>query len=925
MRRDALLRIDGEGIAPHTGGATQQQRARSHMSTRNLERAFNPGSIAVIGASKRPGSVGQVVLANVIAGGYRGAVYPVNLKYDEVQGLRCYRHVRDLPEAPDLAVIMTPPETVPELIGQLGERGGKAAVIITAGIGAADGLRQKMLDAARPHLLRIIGPNTIGILAPHLGLNASFTHIAPAAGRLALISQSGAIVSSIIDWAYAEGIGFSHVLSLGDMADVDVGDCLNMLAADERTSAILMYLESVPAARKFMSAARAAARVKPVIAVKPGRHEAAARAALTHTGALAGADRVVDAALRRAGIIRVDDLEDLFNAAEITARFRPLSSGRVAVVTNGGGAGVLAVDRLLDEGVTLATLADATLAQMDAVLPPTWSRANPVDIIGDAPPERYRAALEAVVADPGVDAILVMNCPTALASPKGAAQAVAAMVEKGMLNGKPVLACWLGKHAAEGARSVLQKAGVASFDTPVQAAEAVALLTRWSVLQRTLERVPESHGEVAVDRDRVQAILAAAAAEGRSMLTEDEAKAVIAAYGIPVPETIIAATEAEVAAAAERLLQSAPAVVVKLRSKTISHKSDIGGVVLDIRDAEGARKAAADIAGRVARTPGAALDGFTVQPMIRRPRAEELIAGVSADPIFGPTILFGAGGVSVEVVKDTATGLVPLDEVLAGELIDRTRVSRLLAGYRDRPPADRAAVVRALLGLSQLTVDFPAIVGIDVNPLLADADGVIGLDARVEIDPARIGVKGPNPSLSIRPYPSGWSKTVEADGATYTLRPIRPVDAALYPPFLDRIDPEDMRLRFLSPMKNIPPAMLVRLTQLDYDRDIAFIALEPSGDLAGIVRYASDPNGEIAEFGVLVRSDLKGHGLGKALMHHLIDYARAEGVGCLEGHILTENTRMLALCRELGFDIAADPSDPVRFRAVLSLAAAGRR
>lgn len=895
------------------------------MSTRNLEGAFSPASIAVIGASRRQGAVGQVVLANIIASGFRGAIYPVNLKYDEVQGLRCYRHVKDLPEAPDLAVIMTPPETVPGLVGQLGERGVRTAVVITAGIGAANGLRQKLLDAAKPHLLRVIGPNTIGLLAPHLGLNASFTHISPAAGRLALISQSGAIVSSIIDWAYAEGIGFSHVLSLGDMADVDIGDCLNMLAADEKTAAILMYLESIPAPRKFMSAARAAARIKPVIAVKSGRHEAAAKAALTHTGSLAGADTVVDAALRRAGIIRVDDIEDLFNAAEITARFRPLSSGRVAVVTNGGGAGVLAVDRLLDEGATLASLSEATLRHMDAALPATWSRANPVDIVGDAPPERYRAALEGVAADAGVDAILVMNCPTALASPVGAAEAVAGMVDKGAIHGKPVLACWLGKHAAEPARAVLQKANVASFDTPVQAAEAVALLTRWSVLQRNLERVPETRGEIAVDSARVRAIVATAAAEGRTLLTEDEAKAVIAAYGIPVPETILAADEGEVEVAAERLLRSAPAVVVKMRSKTISHKSDIGGVALDLRDAAGARRAASGIRKRVAKIPGGTLDGFTVQPMILRRRAEELIAGVSSDPIFGPTILFGAGGTAVEVVRDTATGIAPLDEVLAGELIDRTRVGRLLAGYRDRPAADRAAIQRALLGLSQLVVDFPAVVAVDVNPLLADAQGVIGLDARVEIDPARVGEAAPNRSLAIRPYPSGWDKTVvTADGATYTLRPIRPVDAALYPPFLARVDAEDMRLRFLAPMKNVPPEMLVRFTQLDYDRDIAFIALEPSGDLAGIVRYASDPDRETAEFGVLVRSDLKGHRLGTALMQHLIDYGRAEGIGRLEGLVLSENTRMLALCRELGFDLAAEPFDPAQLRVTLPLADAGR-
>lgn len=890
------------------------------MTIRNLERAFHPASVAVVGASARQGSVGRVVLENVSRGGFAGPVYPVNPRHAEVLGLRCYSRVADLPAAPDLAIIVTPAQTVPRIIAELGAHGTRAAVVVSAGIGVNSALRQQMLDAARPHLLRIVGPNTIGILSPHLALNASFVHVAPLRGDLGLISQSGAIVSSVIDWAVAEGIGFSQVLSLGDMADVDVGDCLNVLAADKDTSAILMYLESIPAARKFMSAARAAARIKPVIAVKPGRHAAAARAAATHTGALAGADRVVDAALRRAGVIRVDDLEDLFNAAEITARFRPLATGRVAIVTNGGGAGVLAVDRLIDEGCALASLQDQTIEALDASLPSTWSRSNPVDIIGDAPPQRYVAAVEAVAADPGVDALLVMNCPTALASPRAAALSLAGVAGKGLLNGKPVLACWLGKFAAEEARTELRKAGVASFDTPVQAAKAVALLTRWSRLRASLERVPASHAEFAVDRAAAQATIAAAAAAGRTMLSEQEAKAVVAAYGIPVPETIVAASEDDVAAAAERLLRSHPAVVVKMHSRTISHKSDLGGVVLDIRDAQSARAAAIGIRSRVERQPGGALDGFTVQPMVRRPHAHELIVGISPDPDFGPTILFGAGGTAVEAVDDTSTGLAPLDEVLAGDLIDRTRVSRLLAGYRDRLPADRSAIVRALRGLSQLAVDFPAILAVDVNPLLADHDGTIALDARIEIDPQRAIEEGPSRNLVIRPYPSGWESVLSTRTQAFTVRPIRPPDAALYPEFLGRIDREDMRLRFLVPMQTIPQDMLIRLTQLDYDRDIAFVALERSGALAGIVRYSSDPDHERAEFGVLVRSDLKGQGLGTILMRRLIDYARADGLMSLQGEVLRENERMLTLCRELGFTVTSDPSDPTLLSVRLPIA-----
>ena len=890
------------------------------MTIRNLDRAFAPKSVAVVGASTKLGSVGQVVISNILAGGFAGAIYPINPKYGEVLGLRCYPSPAALPAVPDLAIIMTPPATVPGIVGELGKRGVKAAVVITAGVDTKSGLKQAMLDAAKPYLMRLIGPNTIGLVAPHSALNASFVHIAAQAGRLGLISQSGAIVSSVIDWAAVAGIGFSQVLSLGDMADVDVGDCLNMLAADPNTSAILMYLESIPAPRKFMSAARAAARIKPVIAVKPGRHAAAAKAAATHTGALAGADRVVDAALRRAGIIRVDDLDDLFTAAAITARFPPLETGRIAIVTNGGGAGVLAVDKLLDDGCVMADLSAETLARLDKSMPISWSHANPVDIIGDAPPERYRAALEAVAADPGVDAILVMNCPTALASPQAAAEVVAASVSNGLIDGKPVLACWLGAYAAEPARAILRKAGVASFETPAEAANAVAMLTRWSAVRRAMVRVPESDGDVRFDRAAVEAIIAKAAGESRSMLTEPEAKAVIAAYGIAVPEIITALTEDEVAVAAEKLLRSSAAVVVKLLSRSISHKSDIGGVVLDLRDAQSARHAAADIRARVEKQAPGAVDGFAVQPMISRGNAEELIIGVHHDPIFGPTIVFGAGGTAVEVVDDVATGLVPLDEVLAGDLIDQTRISKLLKGFRDRPPADRGALTRALIGLSQLTIDFPAIFAVDVNPLIADASGAMALDARVELDLKRVGAGRPNPDLAIHPYPSGWEATVGSGDFRYLLRPIRPDDANLYPAFLDRVSAEDLRLRFLTPMRTISPELLITLTQLDYDRDIAFVALEAgTGALAGIVRYASDPDHQGAEFGVLVRSDLHGHGLGTELMKQLIAYGRADGLHQLDGVIFRDNQVMLALCRDLGFsiDAATAGQDVVRARLTL--------
>jgi len=875
------------------------------MTIRNLDITLAPRSVAVIGASDREGSVGSVVLGNVRAT-FEGAIYPVNLKHDMLAGLRCYRRVGDLPESPDLAVIITPAPTVPGLVAELGELGCRAVVILSAGVGSANGLRQATLDAARPHTLRVIGPNTIGLVAPRVGLNASFVHLAPLRGRLGLVSQSGAIVSSMIDWAVAEGVGFSQIFSLGDMADVDIGDCLDLLALDDQTDAILVYVESITHPRKFMSAARSASRLKPVIAVKPGRHPEAAHAAATHTGALAGADRVVDAVLHRAGIIRVDDLEDLFDAAEVTGRYRPLARARTAIVTNGGGAGVLAVDELIDRGASLASLAPETIMRLDVVLPSTWSRSNPIDIIGDAPAERYRTAVEAVAADEGVDAILVMNCPTGIADPLDSAHAIADLARRGLVAGKPVLGCWLGKRAAEPARAVLRSAGVGSFDTPAHAAQATALLTRWNQLRSQLEQVPPLDGITQLDTNGIARIIEGASLDGRTLLTEVEAKAVLRHCGIDVPETIFCADEDRVEAAAGHLLNGVPRVVVKMLSKRVTHKSDVGGVVLDLATAGQAREAAGAIRSRFEHAhPGVGLDGFTVQPMVKRKSGRELIAGLTTDPTFGPVIVFGAGGTSVEVVDDTAIGLVPLDRVLAIDIVERTRVSRLLAGYRDVPAADRDAVTKTLVALSQLSTSFSAITSIDINPLVASHEGAIALDARIEIDPAKIATPAPNPALIVRPYPSGEESNVAVGDLRVTIRPIRPSDAALYPSFLGKMDPEDMRRRFLVSMPTISHSLLVRLTQLDYDRDMAFIALEPDGELAGIVRYSADPDHRTAEYGILVRSDLKGRGLGRRLMRRLIDYARKDGLTELTGVILPDNERMLEICRDLGFDVAS--------------------
>ncbi len=878
------------------------------MTIRNLDAALDPRAIVVVGSGPRA----EAVRANLAAGGFPGPVHAV-----EVAG------IPGLPDPPDLAIVATAAEAVPAAIAALGARGGKVAVVLSDGITAGNGLRQAMLDAARPHLLRIIGPNTLGLLVPAARINASLAPTAPAAGGLALISQSGAIATALIEWAADRGIGFSQILSLGDMADVDVGDGIDLVAQDPRTRAILLYLETVPEARKFLSAARAAARAKPVIAIKAGRTPAAAAAAQTHTGALSGSDAVVEAALRRAGILRVRGLSELFAAAETVARFRPLARARLAIVTNGGGAGVLAVDGVTESGGELADLAPATVAALDAALPGGWSRGNPVDIGGDAAPAGYAAALEALSADPGVDALLAMNCPSAFGNPVEAAEAVAQAVRRGTIRGKPVLACWMGGSPAREARTALRSRGVASYDTPGTAAAAVGHLAAWGQAQAALLHVPDRQvdalGAAPLDaRAKAMAIFTDVAAEGRAMLTEPEAKAVLAAYGIPVPEIRIARSPAEVAEAAAAIGGGGQRVVVKLLSRSASHKSEVGGVVLDVPGPVEAAAAARGIAARAA-DAGVPVDGFAVQPMIRRPEGLELILGIGRDPVFGPVLLFGTGGVAVELLQDTAVALPPIDSALAGYLVERTRAGRLLAGFRGRAPADVAAVEAALVALSHMIEDLPCLRAVDVNPLIADADGVLALDARMVIDPDDLARRPPNPDLSIRPYPAGWRRTHRHGEALYELRPIRPVDALLYGGFLARISAEDIRLRFMAPRKHFPDEYGLRLSQLDYDREMAFVAVNAEGELTGVARMVCEPGGIAAEYAALIRSDLAGQGMGTALMTLLIDYARDSGLERLDGLVLRENRGMLGLVTRLGFASAFDPDDPAVVRTWLDL------
>jgi acetyltransferase len=868
------------------------------VSIRHLDQLFDPASVAVIGASQRPGSVGATVWRNLHAGGFKGRVFAVNPKYRKFDGEPVFARVAELPEVPDLAVICTPAAVVPRLIAELGALGTRAAIVLSAGLGPAE--KQAMRDAARPHLLRILGPNCIGMLSPHLGLNASFAHIDALPGELAFVTQSGALMTAMLDWARSRRIGFSHLVSLGEHADVDFGDLLDYLSTDVRTRAILLYIESVEATRKFMSAARGAARNKPVIVVKSGRSAQGQRAAASHTGALAGSDLVYDAAIARAGMLRVDTMQQLFLAAETLTRFGGNLSKRLAVLTNGGGAGVMAADHAARVGVELCELDPATVARLDAQMPANWSRSNPVDIIGDAPAGRYVAALAALNADPDAGAVLFIHAPTAIVPSADIARALVPLASQ---SPPRVLGCWMGGESVEEARQIFQAAGIAGYETPEEAVRAFSMLTTYRRNQAQLiEAAPaRPPGVPDTDTEVVGRLVQQVLDSGRDMLTEPEAKTVLAACGIPVVATqSVGADPAEAARAASAI--GFP-VVLKILSKDISHKSDVGGVVLDLSGADDVERSAAAMLERVRRLqPAARIEGFAVQAMIRRAHAQELIVGASIDSVFGPVILFGQGGTAVEVLADRAIALPPLNLPLARALIARTRVAKLLAGFRDTPPADGDAICSVLIAVSQLLADIPQIAELDINPLIVNHEGVIALDARIRLDAA-----APAGALNfaIRPYPAHLVESLVWNGRVLMLRPIRPEDEEQHLEFLEQLDPEDVRQRVFYSRRSIERSELARLTQIDYAREMAFIAVAPGADgreqTLGVVRATADPDNHEAEFGIIVRSDIKGQGLGELLMEKLIRTSRDQGTQLLVADVLPENTRMRELARALGF------------------------
>jgi acetyltransferase len=877
------------------------------MTIRNLQYLFNPGSVAVIGASKRPHSIGANVLQNLVDGGFRGTILPVNPKYDELLGFKVYGKVGDLPQVPELAIICTPPATLVALIKELGSRGTKAVIILSPGLedlrsAAGGALRQAMLAAAKPHLLRIMGPNCVGLLVPALGLNASFAHTGARPGKIAFVSQSGALVSGVLDWAQAREIGFSKFISLGESIDIDVGDVLDYLAGDNQTHAILLYIEDIRAARKFMSAARAAARGKPVIVLKTGRTPEAARVAAAHSNALAGSDEVYDAAIRRAGMLRVFSTDGLFDAVETLARARPVYGDRLAIMTNGGGLGVIATDALMDRQGHLAELSETTLEKLGGILPKNWSHANPVDILRDAPIECYVQTLEILLQDGGVDAVLFLHAPTAAVPSADIAQALAPLAQKAARN---VLACWLGGATVSAARHIFSEAGIPTYSTPEKAVFGFMQIVQYRRNQELLMEAPASaSADFAPDRATAQAVVQAALGAGRSILSEPETKSVLAAYGIPVVETRIAYTVKEALRCAQEI--GFP-VALKILAPEIHHKSDVGGVALDLETPEALRAAAAGMRRRIKRLrPDVNLQGFTVQAMMRRPDSHELIVGVTTDPVFGPVILFGQGGVAVEVTADHALTLPPLNMVLARELVMRTRVAKLLVGYRNSPPAALDAICRALMQVAQLATDMPEVIELDINPLLADAHGVIALDARLRVATRTPGVSG-SARLAIRPYPEALEEWRDWRGERLLLRPIKPEDSPQHLTFFNQLDADDVRFRTFSSMRELDSSRLARLTQIDYDREMAFIATREVApgqfETLGVVRAVADPDNISAEFAIIVRSDMKGKGLGHILFKKLIDYFRQRGTQEIVGDALAHNKGMQELVRRFGFEV----------------------
>lgn len=886
------------------------------MTIRNLEYMFRPKSIALIWADQEYSTYGEVILKNLSEGGFEGKVFSVHPEKKTLAGISAFKSPEQMPQAPDLAIIARPRKEVPDLIKQLGEKGTKAAVLISYGFGEGGDdegrqYREQTLKAANPYLLRIVGTGSLGVIVPSEGVNASYAHAHPKIGNVAFVAQSGTLLSSVLDWANYRNIGFSHMVSLGDMLDVDFGDMLDYLSMDGYNRAVLMYVEQVTNARKFMSAARAAARMKPVIVVKSGRYPEGAKAAESHTGAMAGSDAVYDAVFRRAGILRVNDITALFDAVPTLSMAFDARGDRLAILTNGGAIGVMATDTLIEKKGRLGMLSEDSLAKLDGMLPHPWSHGNPVDIGGDADGKRYAKALEILLEDKDINAILVLNCPSAIASSTESAQEVIKTVKKNIYGSRSrqVLTSWLGDGAAQQARKAFTENKIPTYGTPTEAVRGFMQLIRYKKSQEMLMQIPPNIAEdFTPDTDKARSIIERAVKEGHTWLNEAESKDVLAAYGIPVVETLVAKTPGEARQLAEKI--GCP-VVLKILSSDIHHKTRFSGVVLDLETPSMVEETAITMLERIHETQsGAHISGFTVQPMVYRKNARELIMGMVLDRQFGPVIIFGHGGSYAERIKDSSMGIPPLNLHLAKEVISQTAICRVLEAYQGMPGADMEAIALTLVKVSQLVCDMSQMVELEINPIIADEHGVLALDARIKAGESDISA---DKRLAIRPYPKELEETITlADSTMLLLRPIRPEDGPAFQELYTKLSPEDIRFRFLHPIKSLSPDLSARLTQIDYDREMAFVLTRKSGgpEILGVVRITADPNIERAEFAIVIRRDMTGQGLGPMLLRRIIDYSKSRGIKYIYGEVLSDNRSMLKLADAFGFKKRPVPDDP---------------
>ena len=885
-----------------------------HTTRRPLSPIFSPKSVAVIGATENPGSVGRTIMENLIKGGFSGPIYPVNPKRDTVLGVKAYPSITAVPAKPEMAVIITPPATVPGIVKDCGTMGVQGAIIISAGfkeIGAPGvELERQVLAEATKAGIRIVGPNCLGVMVPANKFNATFAADMAVPGSVGFISQSGALCTAILDWSLKENVGFSAFISLGSMLDVSWGDLIQHLGDDPNTKSIVMYMESIGDARSFLSAAREVALTKPIIVIKPGRTEAAAKAAASHTGSLTGSDEVLQAAFQRVGVLRVEAISELFDMAEVLAKQpRPLGP-RLTIVTNAGGPGVLATDMLIGSGAQLANLSPETMAAFNAILPPTWSHNNPVDIIGDAKPELYAKSLEIAAKDPNTDGILVILTPQAMTDPTATAECLKPYAQ---IPHKPVIASWMGADIVAKGEDILNAAQIPTFKYPDRAAKSFYYMWRYSENLRQLYETPamadESHGDI--DREKASAIIGEVRKSGRTILTEFESKKLLSAYGIPTVETHIALTESDAVKQAARL--GFP-VVLKLYSETITHKTDVGGVQLNLRTASAVRQAWKAIETSCAKKAGKEhFLGVTVQPMIKLD-GYEIIIGSSMDPQFGPVLLFGTGGQLVEVFKDRALGLPPLNATLARRMMERTKIYTALKGVRGRKATNIAALEQLLVRFSQLVVEQPWISELDINPLLVSAERIFALDARVVLhDPKTPESKLPHPA--IRPYPIQYVTPWKLKNkAPVVIRPIRPEDEPLMVKFHETLSEESVYNRYFSALKLSQRVAHERLTRIcfnDYDHEIALVAelKVPKGEekkILGVGRLSKQHFRGEAEFAVLVNDEWQRLGLGGELLTRLIEIGRQEKLSSISGAILADNHAMQHVCRKVGFKVAHD-------------------